>query len=228
MTEADNLVPQLLRDMRENMATKGDLSELRAEMHDTGEDLRSEVHALRADVASDLMTTRKDLSDQIVGLRRAVVANDARLRSMEAREGSRIEDQNKRSSCEQVVTPEVARDEVPEYVVLVDKHGLSILMAPGDFSLENGGLRMTKDGGPQIGDDVYSAMFRLVQAWRFSRPHLAQVFALSVEMAERRARHAEKTEKIAEETHNAYDWAEPGPIILRRCARLSRRPTRSN
>jgi hypothetical protein len=96
---------------------------------------------------------------------------------------------------------------VPEYDALVQKHGLSILMDPGDFSLEDGRLRMTEDGDIQMGDAVYSAMFRLVQAWRFSRPHLAQVLALSVEMAEQRSMHDEETERIAVETHNAYDPA---------------------
>jgi hypothetical protein len=78
--QPDNLVLHLLRemrseitDMRQNMATKHDIAELRSEF-------RSEMHSLRADVASDIHrldakidTTRKDLSDQIVGLRRAVV-----------------------------------------------------------------------------------------------------------------------------------------------------------
>ncbi|BDV34546.1 hypothetical protein [Methylocystis iwaonis] len=61
--EPENLVLQLLREMRGEMA-----------------DMRSEMHSLRADVASDLHmldakigAVRKDLSDQIVGLRRAVV-----------------------------------------------------------------------------------------------------------------------------------------------------------
>jgi hypothetical protein len=65
MTEPDNLVLQLLRDMRgklDNMATKDDVA-----------DLRSEVNSLRADVASDLITVEKRLSEQIVGLRRAVM-----------------------------------------------------------------------------------------------------------------------------------------------------------
>ena len=68
-TEPDNLVLQLLRDMRAEMATKADIA-----------DLRSEIHSLRADVASDLIEVRreitgvrKDLGEQIVGLRRAVV-----------------------------------------------------------------------------------------------------------------------------------------------------------
>ena len=75
-TEPDNLVLQLLRDMRAEMAgmrlemaTKTDIA-----------DLRSEIGSLRADVASDLIEirreivgTRKDVGEQIVGLRRAVV-----------------------------------------------------------------------------------------------------------------------------------------------------------
>jgi hypothetical protein len=78
--QPENLVLQLLRDMRseigdirQNMATKADLAELGAE-------LRSEMGSLRADVAADLHAldakidgTRKDLSEQIVGLRRAVI-----------------------------------------------------------------------------------------------------------------------------------------------------------
>jgi signal transduction histidine kinase len=67
--QPEDLVLRLLRDLRENMASKDDIS-----------DLRSEIHSLRADVASDIHTldakidtTRKDISDQIVGLRRAVI-----------------------------------------------------------------------------------------------------------------------------------------------------------
>ncbi len=48
--------------MREVMATKDDIA-----------DVRSEIGSLRADVASDLMTLGKRLGDQIVGLRRAVM-----------------------------------------------------------------------------------------------------------------------------------------------------------
>lgn len=67
--EPENLVLQLLRDMRERMATKDDIADVRSEIAD----VRSEVHSLRADVASDLMAVEKRLSEQIVGLRRAVV-----------------------------------------------------------------------------------------------------------------------------------------------------------
>jgi hypothetical protein len=80
MPEPESLVLHLLREMREEMrdmrgevssirstmATKDDLSELRAE-------LRSEMHSLRADVASDLLTLEKRMGDQFVSLRRSVM-----------------------------------------------------------------------------------------------------------------------------------------------------------
>ena len=63
--EPENLILEMLRamraeigDMRGNMATKNDLSEL-----------RSELNSLRADMASDLLATRKERGEQIVGLR---------------------------------------------------------------------------------------------------------------------------------------------------------------
>jgi len=80
MPEPENVVLHLLREMREDMrdmrgevsdirstmATKDDLTELRAE-------LRSEMHSLRADVASDLLTLEKRMNDQFVALRRSVM-----------------------------------------------------------------------------------------------------------------------------------------------------------
>ena len=53
-TEPDNLVLQILRDMRATMATKDDLAKMASK-----DDLRFEINALRADVASDLITTRR-------------------------------------------------------------------------------------------------------------------------------------------------------------------------
>lgn len=71
--EPENLTLALLReiraelaDVRENMATKGELANGLA-------DVRSEIRSLRADVASDMMTLEKRLGDQIVGLCRAVM-----------------------------------------------------------------------------------------------------------------------------------------------------------
>jgi hypothetical protein len=81
--EPENLVLQLLRGIRAEMATKAELGELRAEMA-TKAELKAEIQSLRADVASDLLAmqarsdaehkaTRKQLGEQIAGLRRAVV-----------------------------------------------------------------------------------------------------------------------------------------------------------
>ena len=71
--EPENFTLALLReiraelaDVRENMATKVELTNGLA-------DVRSEIRSLRADVASDMMTLEKRLGDQIVGLRRAVM-----------------------------------------------------------------------------------------------------------------------------------------------------------
>ncbi len=76
--EPDNLVLELLRDLR------ADVANVDAKLADTKAELKSDIHSLRADVASDLVAmqtkadaehqaTRKQLGDQIVGLRRAVV-----------------------------------------------------------------------------------------------------------------------------------------------------------
>ena len=72
--EPDNLVLQLLRDLRADMLIG--FTDVRSEIAD----VRSEVRSLRADVASDLIAMgtlqaaeHKQTREQIVGLRRAVV-----------------------------------------------------------------------------------------------------------------------------------------------------------
>jgi hypothetical protein len=76
MVEPDNLVLTILREMRAEMATKGDISRLDGKIADVRSeiaDVRSEVHSLRADVASDLVLLEKRLGDQIATLRRSVM-----------------------------------------------------------------------------------------------------------------------------------------------------------
>ena len=74
--EPENLVLQILRPLR------GQLNEVQAELGDVRADVReikenfatkSDLTSLRADVASDLHVQHKELSEQIVGLRRAVI-----------------------------------------------------------------------------------------------------------------------------------------------------------
>lgn len=80
MSEPENIVLMLLREMRgevgdirKDMATKGDVAGLKAELKNDIADVRSEVKSLRADVASDMMTMEKRLSDRITHLNRAVM-----------------------------------------------------------------------------------------------------------------------------------------------------------
>ena len=77
-SEPDNLVLQLLRDMRVEM---GDMrTELKSGAKELRAELKADIHSLRADVASDLLAMdarqaaeHKQTREQIVGLRRAVV-----------------------------------------------------------------------------------------------------------------------------------------------------------
>lgn len=67
--EPESLILQLLRQMRAEMATKGDIAELKNEISD----VKSDILSVRADVASDMIVTRKEMTDQVAGLRRAVM-----------------------------------------------------------------------------------------------------------------------------------------------------------
>ena len=72
--EPDNLVLELLRGIRANVAgVDGKVASLDAKLVAAKAELKADIHSLRADVASDLATMRKETSDQIVGLRRAAV-----------------------------------------------------------------------------------------------------------------------------------------------------------
>jgi hypothetical protein len=80
MSEPENLVLMLLRQIREEMATekdlgvvKDDVAGLKAELKNDIADVSSEVKSLRADVASDFMTMEKRLGDRISHLNRAVM-----------------------------------------------------------------------------------------------------------------------------------------------------------
>jgi hypothetical protein len=52
--------------MRDVMATKADLAEVRQE-------LKADISALRTEMTADSLSVRRELGEQIVGLRRAVV-----------------------------------------------------------------------------------------------------------------------------------------------------------
>ena len=52
---------------------------------------------------------------------------------------------------------------VRSYEDIVETYKISILQQPADWSIEDGGLAETADGDVKVGDDVYSALSRLVQ-----------------------------------------------------------------
>jgi hypothetical protein len=73
MSEPENLVLVLLRQIREEMATKTELAESKSELKNDIAEVRSEVKSLRADVASDFITVEQRLGDRIAHLNRAVM-----------------------------------------------------------------------------------------------------------------------------------------------------------
>ena len=76
---------------------------------------------------------------------------------------------------------------VPTYDEIVQRHGLSEVLIGADFQLTaSGGLAMTPDGDPKIGDDKHNAMHRLVQRWCFNARVLETLFTLVVEEDQRR------------------------------------------
>lgn len=73
MSEPENLVLILLRQIREEMATKSELAGLKSELKNDIADVRSDVKSLRADVASDLISVEQRLGERISHLNRAVM-----------------------------------------------------------------------------------------------------------------------------------------------------------
>jgi hypothetical protein len=70
--EPDNLVLQLLRGIRADMATKSELTELRAELNSLRADVASDLMAMQAKADAEHKATRDAVREQISGLRREV------------------------------------------------------------------------------------------------------------------------------------------------------------
>jgi hypothetical protein len=73
MSEPENIVLMLLREIRADMTTKAELAAVTSELKNGIAETRAEVGSLRADVASDLLALDKHLTDRITHLNRAVV-----------------------------------------------------------------------------------------------------------------------------------------------------------
>jgi hypothetical protein len=85
------------------------------------------------------------------------------------------------------------------YDQIVDAHNLALLKVSEDWSLENGDLATTKDGDIKVGDDAYNGLFRLVQTWRYSEPHLRYLFDTMNEMVAWRDELGDKFNALGEE-----------------------------
>jgi predicted nucleic acid-binding Zn-ribbon protein len=76
MAEPENLVLKLLREMREEMATKRDLTALKSELKNDIADVRSEIAGDRAEMKSfraDVASEFERMNERISHLNRAVI-----------------------------------------------------------------------------------------------------------------------------------------------------------
>lgn len=95
---------------------------------------------------------------------------------------------------------------------LVRIYGLSLLEAsPGDWSIVDGDLAMTRDGDPQEGSRYYNALFRLVNLWRYNEPHLRYLFGAVSDMMTWRASLAEKLNQIGDPQNLSASMSSSNP-----------------
>jgi hypothetical protein len=85
---------------------------------------------------------------------------------------------------------------VRSYEDIVETYKISILQQPADWSIEDGGLAETADGDIKEGDDVYSALSRLVQLWCYNETHFRYLFEAAHEMVEQHSRLADEIDDI--------------------------------
>ena len=62
------------------------------------------------------------------------------------------------------------------YDEVVDRYCIDILKPPGDLLIKDGDIALTKSGDLMLKNAEYSAMFRLLQGWRFNAPTLQTLF----------------------------------------------------
>jgi hypothetical protein len=68
-----------------------------------------------------------------------------------------------------------------KYEEIIEAYDLEILRRPADWGDDSGGdLLLTEDGSPQVGDQIYNAMYRLVDRWSLESPTLQGLFTSAV------------------------------------------------
>ena len=104
----------------------------------------------------------------------------------------------------------------PRYDEVVERYGIEILMAPGDWSIVDGGLATTKDGDIKVEDTVYNGLYRLVEAWRLNSPHLRFLFEMMKVMRVRRIGLDDKMNQVGEDKRARFDiktYLQPDPVF---------------
>ncbi|HWB48360.1 MAG TPA: hypothetical protein VG651_04560 [Stellaceae bacterium] len=93
----------------------------------------------------------------------------------------------------------------PYFDEVVEKYGLTVLNGGADMSLVNGDIELTKDLDLKVGDTVYNALFRFVQAVRLNTPHLRFLFELVGTMSSRRKELDDKLNAAGEGAAERFD-----------------------
>jgi len=103
----------------------------------------------------------------------------------------------------------------PPYDHIVQAYSLSILDGPGDWTLKDGDLALTKDGDPITGDLAYNGLFRFVQTWRYNTAHLRYLFDTMTEMIAWRTSLDEKANAFGKTSSGQFlEFAELLGVIL--------------
>ncbi len=98
----------------------------------------------------------------------------------------------------------------PTFEDIVDRFTVEILKRPGDLVAVNGDIASTKWGDLMLNDPVYSAMFRLVQHWRFNAPTLQPLFELVVGTKARRKELDDSMNRVF--AHQHFDPSAASPL----------------
>jgi hypothetical protein len=75
-----------------------------------------------------------------------------------------------------------------DYHELAIRYDLGTLEQGGDLQFNaSGGLKMTRDGDLQLGDETHNALHRLVVRWQFNAPALKTLFDYVVQSPEKKS-----------------------------------------
>jgi hypothetical protein len=64
----------------------------------------------------------------------------------------------------------------PQFREIVERYRVDFLKAPADLAIRKGDIALTKRGDLMLNSEEYSALFTLVQYWRFNEPYLRNLF----------------------------------------------------